>query len=100
MFENHENYNCVVALDDGTEYRVYANWLHNNQLDTWQGWSCSAGHTRFMIDKNFDIWSGECQHDRLGNALTGWEIKTDTRCRNQTCTGCTDDLITEKHSNG
>jgi hypothetical protein len=95
-FENHVNYNCEIATDTGETYRVYANWLHNQQLDRWQGWQCDAGKTRFYIDKNFDVWSGECQNDYLGNVLTEWEPLQGTKCRRKTCTGCTDDLMTEK----
>jgi hypothetical protein len=98
-FENHSNYNCEITLDTGEQYQVYANWIHNNDLDHWQGWHCDAGHTRFYIDKRFDIWSGECQNDYLGNVLGEWSIKTDTVCQQPTCTGCTDDLITEKSKN-
>ena len=96
-FENHENYNCNITLDSGDEYKVYANWIHNQGLDRWQGWHCDAGHTRFYIDKNFDIWSGECKNDYLGNATSNWNLKTDTICNRVTCTGCTDDLLTHKY---
>ena len=97
IFEDHSNYNCVVVTDAGTEHRMYANWLHNNNLDRWQGWACDAGNTRFYIDKNFNVWSGECRNNLLGNALTEWQPKTDTICLQTTCTGCTDDLLTRKH---
>ena len=97
-FENHTNYNCKITLDSGKEYYVYANWMHNQGLDQWQGWRCDAGHTRFQIDKNFDIWSGECKNDYLGNVADDtWNLKTDTICNRLTCTGCTDDLITYKY---
>jgi hypothetical protein len=97
-FENHKNYNCIITLDSGDEYKVYANWIHNQGLDHWQGWHCDAGHTRFHIDKNFDIWSGECKNDHLGNiANDDWNIKTNTICNRSTCTGCTDDLLTHKY---
>ena len=48
------------------------------------------------LDKNFDVWSGECKNDYLGNALKEWRPKNDTVCKQATCTGCTDDLITKK----
>ena len=95
----HSNYNCQVTDDQGQQHLVYANWLHNQGLDTWQGYHCDAGHTRFYIDKNFDIWSGECKNDKLGNVLDSWAPKTDAICQRQTCTGCTDDLITSKYQN-
>ena len=96
-FENHPNYNCRITTDSGEEFLVYANWLHNQQLDSWQEWACDAGNTRIYIDKNFDIWSGECKNDHLGNVLTEWDIKPNNRCRQTTCTGCTDDLIVKKY---
>jgi len=94
---NHKNYNCQITTEDGHQHLVYANWLHNEGLNTWQGYRCDAGHTRFSIDKNFDIWSGECRHDRLGNVLDNWDLKTDTVCRRERCTGCTGDLLTKKY---
>ena len=96
-FENQSNYNCKITLNNGEEYQVYANWMHNQNLDSWKGWHCNAGHTRFYIDKNFDVWSAECHNDYLGNALSTWELKFDTVCNRPTCSGCTDDLLTHKH---
>lgn len=93
---DHFNYNCVVTNEQGQTRKVYANWLHNNHLDSWKDWRCNAGHTRFYIDKHFDIYSGECRNDLLGNILQDWQIKTDSVCHQTTCTGCTDDLITKK----
>ena len=98
-FENDPNYNCEITLDNGESYLVYANFMHNNHLDSWHGWSCSAGDTRFYIDKDFKIWSGECKNDHLGNVLGDWNTKIDTLCKRNTCTGCTDDLVTEKFKN-
>ena len=43
MFEDHQYYNCKVMLDNGQEFRISANWMHNNNLDQWQGWACAAG---------------------------------------------------------
>lgn len=97
QFEDHPNYNCKITLESGKEHLVYANWIHNQNLDHWQGWCCDAGHTRFYIDKYFDIWSGECKNDHLGNVLDEWNIQPNTVCKRATCTGCTDDLIISKH---
>ena len=94
---NHENYNCRAITESGEEFLIYANWLHNNQLDSWRGWQCGAGATRLMIDKNFDIYSGECKNDYLGNALTDFQLLEHTICKQDRCTGCTDDLIVAKH---
>ena len=98
-FENHSNYTCEITLDSGEQFKIYANWMHNKQLDNFQGWSCDAGYTRFMIDKNFDIWDGECKNTLLGNVLDEWATNSNNVCRQSTCTGCTDDLIVAKHKN-
>ena len=96
-FSNHENYNCRILLDDGQEYLVYANWLHNEHLDNWKGWSCDAGKTRFYIDANLDVYGGECQNDYLGNAIDGINILDNgTTCKQDRCNGCTDDLAVAK----
>lgn len=92
----HENYNCKATDETGAQHLVYANWIYNQGMATWHGYQCSAGETRFYIDKNFDIWSGECKNDKLGNVLEDWTPKKDTVCKRETCTGCTDDLITFK----
>ena len=97
-FENQENYNCRITTDTGEEYLVYANWLHNERLDNWQGWHCEAGATRIAIDKNLEVWSGECHNDYLGSVLEDFVIfKHNSICKRDRCTGCTDDLILAKH---
>jgi len=97
MFKNHTNYNCTVTLDDQTQYKIYANWMHNNQLDQFQDWHCEAGATRIWIDKNLNVWSGECANDHLGDMHTDWNLlPKPTTCQRKTCTGCTDDLLTKK----
>ena len=93
----HNNYNCKITDDANETHLVYANWIHNQGLDSWQGWHCDSGHTRFYIDKNFEIWGGECRNDHLGSVLGNWDIKTNSICNKPTCTGCTDDLIAPKH---
>lgn len=93
----HKNYNCQIFDDEGIAHLVYANWMHNENLDHWHGYHCDAGNTRFYIDKNFDIWSGECKNDYLGNIFTHWLPQSDTTCKRERCTGCTDDLITKKY---
>lgn len=99
-FENQQYYNCKILLDSKDSFLVGANWLHNNQLDQWQDWSCAAGSLRLNIDEKFDVYSGECKNDYLGNLLTGWApLTTLTVCKRNRCTGCTDDLLIEKHKN-
>ena len=97
QFENHSNYNCEITTDTGETFRVYSNWLHNNHLDQWEGWHCSAGTTRLYIDKELRVFGGECKNDQLGYALTEFTLLNGTVCRQKTCTGCTDDLTVAKH---
>ena len=53
-----------------------------------------------MIDENFDVYSGECLNDRLGNLLKEWApLEAATVCNQQRCSGCTDDLIVGKTEN-
>lgn len=97
IFENHKYHNCEIALDSGETYAVSASWLHNQQLDNWQGWYCNAGQTRLMVNENFDVYSGECLNNRLGNLMSEWQPLSDmTVCQQPRCSGCTDDLIVNK----
>ena len=95
-FENHKNYNCQITLDTGEQFKVYANWLHNQNLDHWQGWQCDAGVTRLHIDKSGNVYDGECQNQQIGNLNSGWSLKSESICNRKRCTGCTDDLIIKK----
>lgn len=95
-FENHSNYNCEVATDTGETFRIYANWLHNNGLDSWQGWQCKAGSDRLYIDKNLQVFGGECENDHLGHAILGFQLLYSTVCKKSSCSGCTDDLVVAK----
>lgn len=95
-FENHQNYNCRVTTDDQQEFLVYGNWMHNEKIDCWMGWQCDAGKTRLLIDKDLTVWSGECKNDFLGTALEQFYTDEPTICKRETCTGCTDDLVTRK----
>lgn len=96
-FENQKNYNCRIITTDNEEYLIYSNWLHNEQLDNWQGWICEAGATRLLIDKDFKVYGGECKNDYLGSALDNFTLLDQTICKRTRCTGCTDDLIVAKH---
>ena len=97
QFENHPNYNCEITTQSGQVYRVFANWIHNNNLDLWQGWHCDTGSTRLYIDKNLTVFNGECSVLELGHALDGFDLVETTVCNRARCYGCTDDLITKKH---
>jgi hypothetical protein len=93
----HSNYNCKIISSDGQESFVHSNWLHNQNLDNWQGWHCQAGTQRLCIDKDLMVFSGECRNDFLGSALGDFELLDNgTICSRATCTGCTDDLAVAK----
>jgi hypothetical protein len=99
LLPTHSNYNCKVTTQDGESSLVYANWLHNQDLDHWQGWQCQAGTKRLYVDKNLMVYSGECKNDCLGSALTDFEpLPNGTVCNQPTCSGCTDDLVTTKQA--
>lgn len=94
---DHPNYNCQITFSDGSQRRVYANWLHNQGLDYWQGWTCLSGSRRLYIDKDLGVWNGECRNQLLGSIDQGWQLIEHTQCQQPTCTGCTDDLMVAKH---
>ena len=94
---NHKFYNCIATDESGSEYFIDANWIHNNNLDQWKDWKCSAGHDRIFIAADGSVYSGECSNNLLGNMDTGWKLfETPTICQRDRCTGCTDDLIISK----
>lgn len=95
--QNHNNYNCKVTLEDGNEHLVYANWIHNNSLDHWKGWHCEAGITRLHINKDLEVYSGECLNEHLGSALDNFKLLNTSICHQARCTGCSDDLMAAKY---
>lgn len=57
------------------------------------------GQTRLVIDENFDVYSGECLNDSLGNLFDQWALLDNgTICRQNRCSGCVDDLVAEKNA--
>lgn len=95
---NDINFNCRIFLEDGQEFLIFGNRLHNLELDYWKGWTCMAGTKRLHIDKNFDVYSAKCFNDFIGNAITGFDIfENGTICTREHCTGCIEDLIIEKY---
>lgn len=100
-FDNQKFYNCKITLSNNDTYLVNANWIHNENLDYWSGWECSAGHDRIAVDFDFTVYGGECKNDTLGNIETGWDLlAAPTICNRTTCMGCTDDLIISKRKIG
>lgn len=98
QFNDHQYYNCKIYLTDQTEYLVEANWLHNNELDRWNGWQCYAGTHRIYIDSDGHVYSGECKNDSLGHIDQEWHLQEPSLCKQKTCTGCTDDLMVTKQN--
>ena len=94
---NHTNYNCEVTTESGQQIKLYANQLHNDQLDAWKDWICEAGATRLYIDKDLEVYGGECRNDYLGSALTEFSMLEKTVCQQEFCSGCTDDLMVTKY---
>ena len=97
MMEEHQFYNCIATLEDDSELKIDANYLHNNNLDLFENWKCWAGSNRIYIDSEKNVYSGQCLNDQLGNLKTEWNLVNNyTICKRKTCTGCTDDLIIRK----
>lgn len=94
---DHDNHNCRATDQSGSGRLVYANWLHNQGLDQWKGWTCMSGARRVYIDKHLEVWNGECMTNHLGSVRNGFELVSSTLCPRDTCTGCTDDLMVAKH---
>jgi len=97
IFENDWNYNCKITTESGKEYLIYANKLHNDRYDYWQGWHCEVGASRLYITPDFDVYGGTCKNDMLGNALTDFTLLEYTVCKQERCNGCNDDLIVTKY---
>ena len=95
-YQNHINYNCEITLDTGEKYRVYSQWLSNEDLKHWKGWECSAGQKRIYII-NDNVYGGACRQDHLGKLSTGWEVlKNPTICQQEECSVNTEDLLIDK----
>lgn len=99
LISDHWDHNCEITLDDGTSKKVFADWLHNNNLDYWKGWNCDAGVTRISITENLDVFSARCNNDYLGNLNTEWNLLENSICKQDRCTLCTDDLMLKKYKN-
>ena len=91
--KDHNNHNCTIIFDDGSSMKVFADWLHNTNNDHWKGWKCDAGVNRISIMDNFDVYSGRCKNDYLGNIMSDWTLLDDNVCKRDRCNLCTDDLM-------
>jgi len=94
---DHKFYNCKVTFDNNKSYLMDANFLHNEKLDSWEGYNCFAGVDRIYVDADNNVYSGLCENDFLGN-IDNWNLFVKpTICKKKNCTGCTDDLIVKKY---
>jgi hypothetical protein len=93
---NDINYNCKVTFDDSTTALVFATRLHNEDLDHWYDWECTAGVNSIYIYED-KVYGGECKNDYLGELHNKWElIHNSTTCKKVRCSGCTVDLLQKK----
>lgn len=92
------NSDCTVVLADGTEIDVesFDLWYHN--LAKFQNWSCAAGVDSIVVESDFQVWSGVCRNDNLGNLLDEnfSLLQNPTVCVKDQCTTCIADLINDK----
>jgi MoaA/NifB/PqqE/SkfB family radical SAM enzyme len=90
--------NAVVELKDGSKIEVFANQLYDKGLHYWEGWYCNAGVTSIYIDNNFEVYSGNCKNDKMGNLFDEnfSFLKEQTICKRKLCTACSSDLYAGK----
>ena len=89
---------CTVVLKDGTEIDIESWELWRNNLHHFKGWTCAAGSDTIIIESDFQVWSGVCRNDNLGNLLDDnfSLLKEMTICTKNQCTTCTSDLNNSK----
>lgn len=95
-----DNYNVVVLDDQGQEHLMHANQLQDWNLHYWAGWSCNAGVDYIYVTEDGRCWGSQCENDYLGN-VNEHPIKlltNPTICRQNHCTGCTNDLTVSKRN--
>ena len=91
------NYNCIVTLDNGQEELLFADRLHNENLDYWKGWQCASGYSHVSIKPNFDVFGSLCENDYLGNLEKDFRLLDQyTICNRNRCIACTSDLMLDK----
>lgn len=96
--QHKENYNVSVIDEDGEEHLCHANDLQEWDIHHFKDWKCQAGVKYLYVTENGDAWGSQCENDYLGNVyehvvmLCGWTV-----CKQEKCTGCTNDLAVKKH---
>jgi hypothetical protein len=92
---------CTVVLKDGTRIDVNSWDLFNKDLHHFKGWACTAGTDSIIVESDFQVWSGVCRNDNLGNLFDDdfSLLQTPTVCTKDQCTTCPADLINNKKRN-
>jgi hypothetical protein len=92
---------CAVVFKDGTKIDVNSWDLFNKDLHYFKGWSCTAGSDSILIESDFQVWSGTCRNDNLGNLFDDnfKLLQSPTVCTKDQCTTCTIDLNNTKKRN-
>lgn len=93
------NYNCIVYFNDNTFIKLYSNELRNKNLDHFNNWACAAGHLQINIDYDDNVYTCNNKNQFLGK-LSEFKLCSSDHpniCRQQTCSGTTDNLLMYKH---
>lgn len=92
------NSDCTAILADGTEIDIESWDLWRNNIAYFQGWNCAAGMDSIVVESDFQVWSGVCRNDNLGNLMDEnfSLLKEPTVCVKNQCTTCIADLINDK----
>ena len=92
---------CTVVLKDGTEIDVNSWDLFKKDLHYFKGWTCTAGTDSIIIESDFQVWSGVCRNNNLGNLFDNnfSLLQSLTVCTKDQCTTCPVDLTNTKKRN-
>lgn len=91
----------TVVLKDGTTIDVNLMDLFRKDLHHFKGWTCTAGTDGILVESDFQVWSGVCRNDNLGNLFDDNFnlLQSPTVCTKDQCTTCPTDLINAKKRN-
>jgi hypothetical protein len=92
---------CTIVLKDGTTIDVNSQDLFRKDLHHFKGWTCTAGTDSILIESDFQVWSGVCRNDNLGNLFDdNFDLfQSPTVCTRNQCTTCESDLLNTKKRN-
>ena len=89
---------CIVVLKDGATIEANSLDLFRKDLHHFKGWTCTAGTDSILIESDFQVWSGICRIDNLGNLFDDDFnlLQSPTVCTKDQCTTCENDLTNTK----